>query len=388
MEIVRRFFDPPPTSFFLFGPRGTGKTTWLRQLFPNALWLNLLDPEEHRALQARPERLVELVRGIGTGGDVGTNPDVVIDEVQRIPELLHVVHDLLEQPNPPRFIMTGSSARKLRRGGVDLLGGRAVLRTLHPFMGSEWDAFDLDRALVHGLVPLVVESPSPAEVLRTYAGLYMEQEVMAEGLVRNVGHFGRFLEAVSLSHGSVLNVSAVARECGVGRKTVDGYLGVLEDLLLAFRVEVFARRAKRSTASHPKLYLFDTGVFRALRPSGPLDPATELEGAALEGLVAQHLRSWVAYSGDAVELSTWRTRGGSEVDFVLYGPETFAAVEVKNSRAVRPGDLRGLRAFGEDYPEAALVLLYRGDRRLRKGGVRCIPVEEFLGELRPGKWGA
>lgn len=380
MELISRFLRPPKSSFFLFGPRGTGKTTWLRETMPDALWLDLLDPGEYREIGAYPERLREMVLGSPT-----RQHDVVIDEVQRVPELLNVVHDLMESGPPKRYVLTGSSARKLRRGGIDLLGGRAVLRTLHPFMGSEWPRFRLAEALTDGLVPLVVDADDPADVLRAYVGLYVEQEVKAEGMVRNLGQFARFLEAVSFSHAAVLNVSAVAREAAVNRKTVEGFLEVLEDLLLAFRLQVFTRRAKRSTAAHPKLYLFDAGVFRSLRPSGPLDRPEEIEGAALEGLVAQHLRAWIAYSEAEVDLFTWRTRSGVEVDFVLYGPDGFWAVEVKSSGRVRPADLRGLRSFMDDYPQARALLLYRGERRLLKGDVLCLPVESFLAELRPGE---
>jgi len=220
-------------------------------------------------------------------------------------------------------------------------------------------------------------------VLRGYVGLYLEQEVKAEGMVRNLGDFARFLEAVSFSHGQVLNVSAVARDAGVHRKTVQGFLDVLEDLLLSFQLEVFTRRAKRRTAAHPKFYLFDAGVFRSLRPAGPWDRPAEIDGAALEGLVAQHLRAWIAYSGRDMGLHTWRTRSGVEVDFVLYGREVFRAIEVKNSAEVRPADLRGLRAFRDDYPESQALLLYRGSRRIRKEEVLCMPVEEFLEALEP-----
>ncbi|MEJ2203966.1 MAG: DUF4143 domain-containing protein [Gemmatimonadota bacterium] len=378
MTLAPRFLDPPSGHFFLFGPRGTGKTTWLGERFPDALKVNLLRPEEYRRMRARPERLGELVLGAPR-----EQRDIVIDEIQRVPELLNVVHDLIESGPPKRFMLTGSSARKLRRGGVDLLSGRAVVRTLHPFMAAEWPAFDLDDALVNGLVPLVVDSDDPADVLRAYAALYLEQEVQAEGVVRNIGQFARFLEAVSFSHASILNVSNVARDTEAKRTTVAGFLEVLEDLLLAYRLDVFTRRAKRQMAGHPKLYLFDAGVFRSLRPAGPLDRPEEIEGAALEGLVAQHLRAWVAYSMAGFDLYTWRTRSGVEVDFVLYGPGGFWAIEVKNTRDVRSADLRGLRAFREDYPEAVALLLYRGDRRLEKRDVLCLPADRFLAELRP-----
>lgn len=378
MATLGRFLQLPTGSFFLFGPRGTGKTTWLRESLPDALFINLLQPETYRALSARPERLRELVLG---------NPgqrDIVLDEVQRVADLLPVVHDLIESDPKRRFILTGSSARKLRREGVDLLGGRAVLRTMHPFMAAELPAFDLEQSLQRGLVPLVVMADDPDDVLKAYASLYLEQEVQAEGLVRNVGSFARFLEVVSFSHGAVLNVANVARETQVSRKTVEGYLGILEDLLLAWRLPVFTRKAQRATVAHPKLFLFDAGVYRALRPAGPLDQPQEIDGAALEGLVAQHLRAWVAYGGSDFELSYWRTRAGTEIDFIIYGSDGFWAVEVKNASTVRAEDVRALRAFRDDYPSCEPLLVYRGAERLLMNGVRCVPAFDFLAGLRPG----
>ncbi len=325
----------------------------------------------------RCPRLRDLVHAAPPAGTV------VLDEVQRVPELLNVVHALLESRERRRFVLTGSSARKLRRGGVDLLAGRAVLRTLHPFMASELDRFDFPAALTRGLVPLVVAADRPEDVLRAYASLYIDEEVRLEGWARNVGAFARFLEAISFSHGTVLNVANVAREAEVERKTVAGYIEVLEDLLLSFRVPVFTRRAKREVIAHTKLFLFDAGVFRALRPKGPLDRPEEIDGAALEGLVAQHLRAWIAYRGNDAELFFWRTRSGVEVDFIVYGKAGFWAIEVKNTARVHAADLRGLEAFVSDYPQAEALLLYRGTRRERRGGIWILPVEEFLRDLRP-----
>lgn len=378
MNLIGRFFRLPASSFFLFGPRGTGKTTLLRERLPGALYVNLLQADAFRELAARPERLREIVRGRPDA------TDVIIDEVQRVPELLHVVHDLMESAGAQRrFILTGSSARKLRRGGVDLLAGRAVVRTLHPFLGAELPEFRLDEALELGLVPLVRSAPSPQDALSAYITLYLQEEVQAEALVRNVGSFARFLEAVSFSHGAVVNLANLARDAEVSRKTVQGYIEVLEDLLLAYRVPVFTRRAQRQLAAHPKLYLFDAGVFRSIRPAGPLDRASEIEGAALEGLVAQHLRAWIAYGSVDVNLYYWRTRSGVEVDFVVYGAGGFHALEVKNASSVRPGDVRALQSFVADYPECTPLLLYRGNQRLQVGGIACLPVNDFLRGLRP-----
>jgi predicted AAA+ superfamily ATPase len=207
--------------------------------------------------------------------------------------------------------------------------------------------------------------------------------VQLEGLVRNVGSFARFLEAMSFSHGAVLNLSNVSRECQVSRKTVEGYVEILEDLLLGYRLPVFSRRAKRAMASHPKFYYFDAGVYRANRPAGPLDSTDEIDGAALEGLMAQHLAAWCDYSGGSHRLHYWQTRSQVEVDFVIYGESGLYAFEVKNSAKVRPEDLRSLATFGEDYPESRKFLLYRGTERLLRNGILCLPCDEFLSGLVP-----
>jgi predicted AAA+ superfamily ATPase len=264
MPQIPRHIGDPGRHYFLLGPRGTGKTTWLRRCYPDALFVDLLLPDRQRRFAARPEHLIELVAGQKTGGVV------VVDEIQRVPPLLDVVHALIEERPEHRFVLTGSSARKLRRAGTDLLGGRAALRTMHPFTASELGpGFDFERALEIGLVPLVWAAPQPRDVLEGYAELYLREEVQMEGMVRRLGSFARFLEAVSFSQACPINLSEVARECEVPRKTAQGYLEILEDLLLCFRVPAFTRRAKRRLAAHPKFFFFDVGVYRALRPAGP-----------------------------------------------------------------------------------------------------------------------
>lgn len=380
MESVTRFFTPPAGSFFLLGPRGTGKSWWTRHTFPDALFVDLLEPAMERRLLARPETLVALAEGMATPGTV------VIDEVQKVPQLLDVVHSLIEKKQGWRFILTGSSARKLRRGGVNLLGGRAANAHFFPYFAGEIkDRFVLTDALRLGLVPGVLSAPNPVEALAAYCDLYIREEIQAERLVRNVSAFARFLESISFSQAAQLNVANVARECGVERNTVVGFIEVLEDLLLSVRLEPFTKRAKRAITSHPKFYFFDTGVFRSLRPSGPLDRPEEIEGAALEGLVFQHLRAWSAWGkkGQKRDLKFWRTRSGREVDFVISTPDDIIAIEVKNSAKVRSEDLSGLTSFLEDYPEARGILLYRGTERLREKGILCLPVETFLKDLHP-----
>jgi predicted AAA+ superfamily ATPase len=376
MATVRRFLRPPAGHFFLFGPRGTGKSTWLAQEFPDALRLDLLSPDVLRTYQARPERLRERI-----AAEPGVNT-VVIDEVQKAPQLLDVVHSLVEERAGPRFVLTGSSARKLRHGAANLLGGRLVAAQMPPFLAAELgEAFDLQRALQIGLVPLVWEAPDPAATLAAYASLYLQEEVQAEALVRQVGDFARFLEVISLSQGSLLNLAALAREAEIPRKRAEGYLGILEDLLLGYRVPVFQRRAQRQLVQHQKFYLFDSGVFRSLRPRGPLDAPEEIEGMALEGLVAQHLRALCQLRADGTSLSFWRTRAGLEVDFVVYGPDVFMAVEVKRSARVHRRDLSALRAFREDYPEADCCLVSFAAEPLLMDGIRCEPLDPWLRSL-------
>ena len=272
----------------------------------------------------------------------------------------------------PAEASTGAESYWLRETSTVLAPARRVRAAL------------VRLALEVGLLPIVWDARDPADTLSAYVGLHVQQEVQAEGLIRNTGAFHRFLEAISSAHGAILNVSEVARECAVSRKTVEGYVAIVEDLLLAFRISVFTKRAKRHMAAHPKFFFADAGVFRSLRPTGPLDRPEEARGGALEGLVVQHLRAWLSYSGSSSSLYYWRTRAGSEVDFVVYGEDEFWALEVKHSRRVRHADLRRLKRFREDSPQARLRLAYGGDERLERDGVLCLPAEELLREIVPG----
>lgn len=380
MEYVSRFFNDPEMSFFLFGPRGTGKSTWLNKTYKSALHIDLLNPESFRTLSARPERLKEIIEG---------NPDkvtIIIDEVQKLPALLDMVHLLMEEDKKRKFILTGSGARKLKRSGVNLLAGRAAVKTFNPFIASETvSTFKLETALIYGMIPLVVYSSNPTETLNAYISLYINEEIKMEGYVRDIGSFSRFLEAFSFSNGSVLNTSEIARECEVGRKTTEGYISVLEDLLLIRFLPIFSKKAKRNLISHPKVYFFDTGVYRAIRPTGPLDRPQEIDGIALETLVMQHLTAWSSLTEKKNTLYYWRTKSGNEVDFIIYGDDGLTAIEVKNTKKLDRKDFVGLKTFQEDYPESKTLLLYRGADRIKMHNVLCLPCEEFLKSLVPGK---
>lgn len=376
--MYQRFFIPPKGSYFLFGPRGTGKSTWLKSQYPEALWIDLLEPELFRFYSAGAERLQETLMAHPN------SKTIVIDEVQKIPELLDVIHSLIEAKKGYQFIMTGSSSRKLKKHGVNLLGGRAALKFMSPFFAAEiGKVFDLQKNLKYGMLPIVLDADDPRAVLNAYAGIYLKEEVQAEGIVRNVGDFSRFLETMSFSHGSLINASNIARECQIARKTVDSFLLILEDLLLSFQLPVFRLKAKRALSSHAKFYYFDTGVFASLRPTNLYDVQSEIEGAALEGLVAQHLKGWVDAQTEQHQLYFWRTASKVEVDFILTGPKLFLAIEVKNGPIIHPKDLYGLEQFHNDYPESTPIFLYRGKHRLKKGNILCLPVDTFLKELSP-----
>ena len=360
-------------SFFLFGPRGTGKTTWLKQRFPHAIYLDLLDHALYLELLARPQRLRELIPPRHDGW-------VVLDEVQRTPLVLNEVHRLIEEAGR-RFILTGSSARSLRRRGVNLLGGRARTLRLYPLTAVEaGDDFALERALVHGQLPSVYTQPDPERYLASYVENYLRQEVIEEGRARNLAAFSRFLESASFSQAASLNVARVARDVGVDRNTAAAYFELLEDLMIASRVPVFAKRAKRRMTAHPKFYFFDAGVYRAIRPAGPLDSPEEIDGSALETLVYQDLRAAIAYGSLKLGLYFWRTASGAEVDFVAYGDDGLFAIEVKRSRTVRGADLHGLKQFKSDYPMAHCSLLFGGDRREYRDGIELLPVANALAD--------
>lgn len=377
-RMIKRFFIPPTQSYFIFGPRGTGKSTWLKGHYKDAFWIDLLDPELFRLYAGAPERLKQILE------EHPNHKVVVIDEIQKVPELLNVVHSLIESKQGYQFILTGSSARKLRKQGVNLLGGRALLRYMSPFFASELGAaFDLSVHLKLGMLPIVLDSPNPDDVLRAYAGIYLKEEVQSEGTVRNIGDFSRFMEAMSFSHTSLINTSNISRECQISRKTVDGYLLILEDLLLSFQLQVFRKRAKRTVVAHSKFYFFDAGVYNSLRPKSFSENINEQDGVVLEGLVAQHLKAWVDAQYGDYSLNFWRTNTKMEVDFIINGPDNFMAIEVKNGSKIHPDDLSGLYAFHEEYPEAQLVLLYRGKQKYRDNKITCWPVDDFLLQINP-----
>ena len=381
-RVGRRVFERPigkplesRKSFFLFGPRGTGKTTWLKHRLPEALFVNLLQSEFYNRLTANPGVLRQLIPPDHSGW-------TIIDEVQRIPALLNEVHDLIET-RELEFVLTGSSARTLRRKGVNLLAGRALIYRMHPLtVAEQGDAFNLRDSLQLGHLPARFSESDPGKYLKDYVQTYLREEVMQEGLTRNIGHFSHFLEVASFSQGTTVNISAAAREAQISRPVAESYFSILEDLLIAVRLPVFSRKAKRKLVSQTKFYFFDVGVYRSIRPMGPLDSDAEIDGPALETLVLQELRAVNDYHELDYRIHFWRTRSGLEVDFVLYGPNGLLAIEVKRSTRIQPRDTRSLREFRKDYPPARCFVFYGGPSPLYMDGVTVLPIEHALKDLR------
>lgn len=377
--MIQRNLKPLSGSVFLFGPRGTGKSYWLKNTYAAKMaYVDLLQAQSFNRLSADPQRLAEYI-------PMKLDGPIVIDEIQKVPALLDEVHRLIEQDSSRQFILTGSSPRKLRRASSNLLGGRAATRHFHPLTALELgDRFDLMKALRHGLLPTLYDEDKQAEpedYLAGYVENYLREEVLQEGLTRNIAAFSRFLEAASFSQGEVLNVAQVARECSVHRKVVESYFQILDDLMIGLRIPVFTKKAKRRLIQHSKFYFFDTGVYRAIRPRGPLDTPELIDGAALETLVLQNLSACIDNHRLGYKVHYWRTTAGNEVDFVLYGDEGLMALEVKRSRSASARDVSSLKAFKEDYPSASAVLLYGGTERLQMGPVTVLPVAYALAHM-------
>jgi predicted AAA+ superfamily ATPase len=361
-------------SILLLGPRGTGKTSWIKAHLKDILYLDLLESEIFNDFLAHPAKLEKRI-------PKGFKGFIVIDEVQKIPALLNEVHRLIETWGY-RFILTGSSARSLRRKGVNLLAGRALNYTMHPLTCYELgEDFSLATALQSGLLPSVYHVSDPGHYLETYVSSYLREEVLQEGLARNLSEFARFLETASFSQGGVLNISEIAREAAIDRKIVSHYFSILNDLLISYSLPIFTRRAKRRLISHPKFYFFDPGAYRTIRPAGPLDTPEEIDGAALETLFLAHLRAVNDYYRLGYQLYFWRTSNNIEVDFIAYGKRGLFAFEIKRKRSISRSDFIGLKAFMKDYPIAKSYLLYGGDHEEFHDEIQVLPLVKGLQQL-------
>ncbi|MBN2551175.1 MAG: ATP-binding protein [Spirochaetales bacterium] len=365
-------------SCFLWGPRQTGKSTLLKFLFPNALTYDLLQSDQYRRLLQNPELLRQELEAHGLTGNNQREP-VIIDEVQKVPDLLDEVHWLIENRGL-RFILCGSSARKVKRERANLLGGRAIRYELLPLVSKEITDFSLVRALNHGTLPPHYTQKNPRRLLQAYIGEYLREEIAAEAVTRNVPAFGKFLEVAGLSNGGIVNYSNIARECGVSSPTVRSYFQILEDTLIGSFVPAFNKRGRRRIIEAHKFYFFDVGIVSALVRRGPVTPGSELFGRCLEHFVYMELKAHSLYSGLFYPINYWRTASGQEVDFILNDGEV--SVEVKATENAQTHHLRGLRAFAEEHrPRQSLLVSLDPHPRKTAAGIRILPVHHFLHEL-------
>lgn len=372
---LQRFKNLEAESCFLWGPRQSGKSTLLKTIFPHSLYYDLLLSDEFERLNRKPSLLREELLA-----NHPTMP-VIIDEVQKIPQLLDEIQWLIVNKKI-QFILCGSSARKLKRGSGNLLGGRALRYELFPLVSQEIPDFDLLRAVNHGCLPRHYQSEHPDLLGRSYIGDYLKEEIAAEALTRNIPAFARFLEAASFSNGEVVNFTNIARECGVSSPTVKEYFQILVDTLLARFVPSFQKKSKRRIVQAPKFYFFDVGITNVLLKRGAISPGSEIFGRAFEQLIFQEVIAHSHYSGLEYAVSYWRTASGFEVDFILGDREV--ALEVKGVSEVHSHHLRGMHAFQDEYNPKHSIVVSLDAKPRDVHGIQILPWERFLEDLWSG----
>lgn len=364
-------------SVFLFGARQTGKSTLLKILFPNAKEFDLLDMEIKSRFEQRPWLLYSALQ------NEPEDTQVIIDEIQQVPELLNEVHRLIFQKHL-RFVLCGSSARKLRRKGYNTLGGRAIPNYLYPLVSAEIPNFDIDRAINHGLLPPHYDAEDPSLLMSAYLDVYLNEEIKAEALVRNQTSFNRFLSIAAMTDGEMVNYNNIASDCGVSANTVKEYVSILEDTLVGYYLPAFAKTQKRRVVQAPKFYLFDVGLVNHLLHRGRLERGTKEYGHAFEHLIIQELIAYIGYSRNENVLSYWRTYTGIEVDAIIGNAKI--AIEIKSTEDVQNKHLKGLRAFADEYPGCRKIIVAL-DRisRTTDDGIEIMYVYDFLKQLWDGK---
>ena len=356
-------------SIFLFGARQTGKSTILRQQFPKAIYIDLLDTEVKNRLSRRPVLLYETIK------DKPENTLVIIDEIPEVPELLNEVHRLISERHII-FILCGSSARKLKRKGKNTLGGRALPVYLYPFVSAEIPDFDIDHAVSYGMIPSHYLAKNPQRRLAAYIEVYLKEEIKEEALVRNLDAFQRFLEAAALTDGEMVNNNNIAQDCGVSATTVSAYFDILEDTLIGYRIPAFTKVMKRRLVQAPRFYYFDVGVANHLLHRKELVRGTPDYGHAFEHLVIQEIYAWMHYTHSEETLSYWRTYTGMEVDVVIGAARV--AIEIKSVEEVMNRHLKGLKAFGEEHPQSRRIIVSLDKFNRHMGDIECIYVLDFF----------
>ncbi len=363
-------------SIFLFGARQTGKTTFLLDKYPDAIFVDLLETDLLDRYRKKPALLREAYQNQPEGSLI------IIDEIQQVPELLNEVHWLITRKHL-RFILCGSSARKLRREGVNTLGGRAIPYFMYPLVSAEIPDFDLDRAVRNGMLPRHYLKKDATSLLKAYVGVYLKEEIQAESLVRNLANFSRFLEIAAITDGEMVNYQNIASDCGVSANTVKEYFQILEDSLLGFTVPAYTKQKKRRLVQSPRFYLFDVGVTNYLLGRTKLLPGTPEYGHAFEHFIMQEIVAYLGYSNSAAKLSYWRTYTQIEVDAVLGDAQV--AIDIKSAAEVQNKHLKGLKAFKEEHPEARLIIVSQDRISRISQGIEHLYASDFLKKLWNGE---
>jgi uncharacterized protein len=359
-------------SFFLFGPRGTGKTTLIRKTLGDAFVIDLLEIQTYREYLKNPSILAEQK----------LKPVVVVDEVQKLPEILDEVHRLIEAKGTT-FLLTGSSARKLKRGGANLLAGRAWWAELFPLTSKEIPDFDLITYLNRGGLPVVYPSEDFREELSAYTALYLKEEIQNEALTRKIAHFSEFLDLIALSNGEEISYQSIASDCGVSANSIKNYIQILEDTLVAFQLKAFTNTRKRKAISRAKLYLFDIGVTNSLARRGTIMAGSELFGKAFEHFILLEVRAFLSYARKTEKMHYWRSTSQFEVDLIL---GTRIAIEIKSATSIHSKHLKGIRALKEEgMIQAYTVVSCDRHERVIQDDITIYPWHRFLERLWSGK---
>lgn len=378
--MIQRYYkilnDLQDGTIFLFGARQTGKSTFLESELKDAVYLDLLDSDLKHRFISRPALLFEMLQ------DYPEYTIVVIDEIQEVPELLNEVHRLIQRKHL-RFVLCGSSARKLKRKGHNTLGGRAYPCYFYPFVSAEIENLDLDKALLYGMIPAHYLAKNPRRLLSSYIDVYLKEEIQEEAFSRNIRAFQQFLRVAAFSSGEILNYTNIAADCGVSAVSVKEYISILEDTLIGYTLPAYTKSVKRKVSKAPKFYFFDVGVYNYLLDRQSLSVGTVEYGHAFEHFVIQELRAYIGYNHLDTKLSYWHTYGGKEIDVIIGDAEI--GIEIKSASDIQPRHLSNFKDYHDEYPESRCILVSRDKLTRRNGNVEIIYIMDFLKMLWSGK---
>lgn len=368
--------DVEDGSAFLFGARQTGKSTFLEQQFPDSVYIDLLDGDLKRRFRERPALLYEMLQ------DKDPETIIIIDEIPEVPELLNEVHRLIQKKHL-KFVLCGSSARKLKRKGYNTLGGRAIPCYFYPFVTAELNDLDLDKALLYGLIPPHYLAKNPSRLLSGYIDVYLKEEIKEEALSRNIEVFQRFMTVAALTSSEIVNYTNIATDCGVSAKTIKEYFSILEDTLIGYMIPAYTKSVKRKLTQAPKFYYFDVGVYNYLMNRTSLAAGTPEYGHAFEHFVVQEIKAYLGYNHCSKALSYWHTYSNKEIDLVIGDAEI--GIEIKSADDIQTKHLSNFKDYHDEYPDSRCILVSRDKLTRRHDYIEIIYIFDFLKMLWKGE---